>query len=74
MIISKLIEQLQEIKDREGDIEVTTTGSLIPDGQDAAGNDNANIPLAFESTVETLIVQKPGGNFDKKRVRLYWQC
>ena len=60
--ISQLIENLERLKEREGDIEVTTTGTTTPE-------DGWNV---FESTVETLMVHD-GGNIGK-RVRLYWQC
>jgi hypothetical protein len=45
MIISDLIEQLEKIKKEEGDIQVTCTHSLLPEGQDI-----------FETTVENLIM------------------
>lgn len=63
MKISALIKELREIKKREGDIEVTCTGSFLRD-------DHARIPDVFETTVENLIVTN-GGNFNEKRVRLW---
>lgn len=64
MIISKLVEQLLAIKEKEGDIEVTCTGSGSPDD-----GDEAILPKVFETTVENLQV----GEHTKigKRVRLY---
>lgn len=63
MKISKLIEQLQQLKKREGDIEVTCTGSMLEDGH------GGPIPDVYETTVENLIV-RDGGDLGK-RVRLY---
>ena len=65
MLISNLIEQLQQIKAETGDIEVTTLGTLNrEDGEDV-----------FESTVESMGVLK--GEFGRSgqttRLRLYWQ-
>ena len=50
MKIDELIERLQEVKRTEGNIEVTTTGSLQADGDGPMGTD------AFETTVENLQV------------------
>ena len=71
MKISELIEQLQIIKRREGDIQVTCT---------AAGPEcphSTPIPKVYESTVENLRVlteaatPSRSGNLGK-RVRLWW--
>lgn len=52
MKISELIRQLDAIKQTEGDIEVTCTGSTLPDGHGKLGT----MPDVFETTVENLIV------------------
>lgn len=51
MKISRLIKELQAIKKKEGDIEVTCTGSTIPDRKEWDTD-------VFESTVENLIVNR----------------
>ena len=63
MKISELVEQLKDIKQREGDIEVSCTGSTLPDDH------GGPIPDVFETTVENLIVgdHKTIG----RRVRLF---
>jgi hypothetical protein len=50
MRISAIIEQLQEILEKEGDIEGTCTGSTLRDGH------GGPVPDVFESTVENLEV------------------
>lgn len=52
MRISKLIEELQKIKEKHGDIEVTCTGSSLRDS-----DHDDPIPNVFESTVHHLFVQ-----------------
>lgn len=54
MIISKLQEELERIRQKEGDIEVTCTGSLLPDGEcrECGKGD------VFETTLENLIVNR----------------
>jgi hypothetical protein len=47
--ISELINQLHEIWNREGNIEVTCTGSTLLDGE-------GPMPDVFETTVENLEV------------------
>ncbi len=51
MRISRLIEELQNIKEKHGDIEVTCTGSSLRDSKH-----NEPLPNVFESTVETFRV------------------
>ncbi len=69
MKISELIEQLQAVKKREGNIEVTCTGSFLPD-------QFCPLPDVFETTVENLTVGtwKRGAGKDAeiigRRVRL----
>ncbi len=60
MKISQLIRELKEIKQQEGDIEVTCTGSATDD-----------YPDIFETTVETLVIKQPDETFKTKRVRVY---
>ncbi len=50
MRISDVVEELLRVKDTEGDIEVTCTGSTLPDGH------GGPIPDVFETTVENFIV------------------
>lgn len=78
MKISKLIEELSRIKEAQGDIEVTCTGSTLRDGFSAAsmsmirstGNEPRNLPSdVFETTVENLIVHNDSSNLGH-RVRL----
>lgn len=47
MKISKLIEELERIKEAQGDIEVTRIGSTLPDDDDK----HKVIPDVFETTV-----------------------
>lgn len=61
MKVSSLIKELRKIKKREGDIEVTCTGTLSGD----------KFPDVYETTVENLIVREPDNIFKEKRVRLY---
>jgi len=49
MTISELIAQLQVVIVAEGNIEVTCTGSALPDGYPGGA-----LPDIFETTVETL--------------------
>jgi hypothetical protein len=75
MIISKLIEELERVKAREGDIEVTCTACTYPDGYDFTEK-RLRVPQdglsdVYETTCDTLIVKQPNDVFDKKRVRLY---
>ena len=62
MQIDDLIDKLQAVRKAEGNIEVTCTACLRPDGDGTAGE-------PFESTVENFKVHKmPGVG---KVVRLY---
>lgn len=61
MRISKLIEELERTKSKEGDIETTCTWSTLPE-------DKKPLPDVFETTVEHLQVgEHPNIG---KRVRL----
>lgn len=51
--------------EREGDIEVTCTGSNLPDDH------GGPIPDVYETTVENSIVHRDKSVFGKKRVRMY---
>jgi len=67
MLISQLVEALNKCKAKEGDIEVTCTGAVVPDGFSTGAG-----PDVFESTVETLkVLRETKGTLDK-RVRLYF--
>lgn len=66
MKISKMIEELQRLQERHGDLEVTCTAAYKPDENDKA------FPDVFESTAETLHVTN-SNNFGK-HVRVLWQC
>jgi hypothetical protein len=48
MKISELISKLKKLKEVEGDIEVTCTGSYLPDGY------GGPVPDVFETTVVDL--------------------
>jgi hypothetical protein len=63
MKIDHLVETLLQIRKIEGNIDVTCTGSTLPDDYGGV------VPDVFESTVENLIV----GDHKKigRRVRLY---
>lgn len=67
MKISKLLKELREIKKSHGDIEVTCTGSTLPD-EDC--NKTCGFPAVYETTVETLIVTETHPRFGKA-VRLW---
>jgi hypothetical protein len=68
MKISDLIERLQDIMGEEGDIEVTCTGSTLPDDH---GKRGLIVGDVFETTVENLIVRQDDKYEGRKRVRLY---
>ncbi len=63
MFIDDLIEKLKKVRAVEGNIQVTCTGSLLPDDH------GKPIPDVFESTVENFQV----GEHPKigRRVRLF---
>lgn len=65
MKISELIDQLERTREREGDIEVTCTGSTLPDDSRPTG-----LSDVFETTVETIVILD-GGAMRFKRARLY---
>lgn len=69
MLISELIRELQKVRSKEGDIEVTCTASTLNDGH------GGGIPDVCESTVETLVIVKGAplgrGGDCPTRVRLY---
>jgi len=48
MKISELMKELKKMQENVGDVEVTCTASLLPDGYGGV------IPDVFESTVENL--------------------
>jgi hypothetical protein len=72
MKISRLIEQLENIKKAQGDIEVTCTGSLLPDGYSASFGDVSEVGPSdiFETTVENIVVRNDSSDLGH-RVRLY---
>lgn len=63
MKISELVDQLQQVLERYGDIEVTCTGSDLEEGPPLTSS-------TFETTVENLVVTD-GGIFGGTRVRLW---
>lgn len=63
MKVSSLIKKLQKVKEVYGDIEVTCTGSLLPDGS------GGTPPDVFETTVENFEFFD-GGRLGR-RVRLF---
>jgi hypothetical protein len=66
MKISKMIEELQRLQKRHGDLEVTVTAAMKPDENDKV------FPDVFESTAETLKVVSSNGF--GPHVRIFWQC
>jgi len=64
MRISKVIERLSDILEREGDIETTCTASTLEDDH------GGPIPDVFESTVENFVVGE-NPKFGGKKVRIY---
>lgn len=70
MQIDDVIEQLQAIRETEGNIEVTCTAATLPDGY--SSKNLPNLPDVYESTVEHFqVLKEPKGSL-KKRVRLYF--
>ncbi len=70
MKISDLVEKLNRLKDKHGDIEVVMQGTLLKDGFSV--NNSEIMPDVFPSTVETLEFQET--KCHGKSIRLYWQC
>lgn len=71
MKITRLVEELERVREKHGDIEVTVTASLLSDGYSLGSL--RNLPDVFESTCENLILQEePAGCLNFKRVRLYF--
>lgn len=65
MKINQLIEELTSMRKRHGNIQVTCTGTTLPDDKD-------NFPNVFETTVENLVLQEGGENWNgTRRIRLY---
>lgn len=71
MLISELIEQLERVKDEDGDLEVTMQGSLLEDGYKAR-KDSAIVDV-FESTVCSMRVYDKDDFVIPHRLRLFWQ-
>jgi hypothetical protein len=70
MKVSDLIEQLECIERKHGDIEVTCTASTDGDSESSHPQMTGG---CFESTVENLIVRDQDDKWKHgKRVRLYW--
>ena len=70
MNISDLITELEMMKLKHGNIEVTMQGTLLEDG--FSQTESKVIPDVFESTVETLMLYEKDDSLGK-RVRLFWQ-
>lgn len=70
MMLSKVIERLTEIFEKEGDMQTTCTGVIIPE----SGPEMA-IPDVFETTLENFIIKtepSPRDTFaNVKRLRFY---
>jgi len=69
MKISRLIEELERIERKHGDIEVTCTASTDSDSKAAHPQISGG---CFESTVENLQIQEPSEKWNEARLRLYW--
>lgn len=63
MKIDNLIEELNKIKEKHGNLEVTCTGSLLEDG-------TCGLDPIYETTVENLIVST--NKVFGTRVRVYF--
>jgi hypothetical protein len=73
MKISTLIERLNEVMEREGDLEVTCTHSTIPDGHDRHLKEASHQAFAdaIETTVENLVTTNTMPDvFGPKHVRV----
>lgn len=69
MKINQLIEELERIREAQGNIEVTTTVSLLQDGYEMEGGPVADV---FETNVENPMVRVQSGSSNLwLRVRLY---
>ncbi len=76
MLLSEHIKQMQELFEEIGDVEVTMTGTFLPDGTSVLNGFSSTMPDVFESTVcSHQILETPFGRDKKptKRVRLMWQ-
>lgn len=73
MIISKLIEELERELKREGDIECTQIGTVLPESSGPCSVDHDPNADVFESTICTLIVREDTPGWKGKRVLLCWQ-
>jgi hypothetical protein len=67
MKIDQVIEELRSVRKEHGNIEVTCTGSTLPD-QDP--NMTCGVPNVFETTVETVRVNEQHSRHGKA-VRLW---
>jgi len=66
MKISKLVRALKTMQNKHGDVEVTCTGSSLPDWERQRGK---GLPDVFETTVEKLEFRSQGDLAE--RVRLW---
>ncbi len=85
MKISSLIEQLQDIQESQGDIEVVMTATMLPEGfykdkelEEHMRGSSTDMSDVFVSTVETLRVEYCSNIIElensTKCVKLYWQA
>ena len=65
MIISRLNERLEQVKEREGDIEVTCTHSTVREKPEDP------FSRTFEATVENVTIEINAKGGLTKRVRLW---
>ena len=72
MKVDKLIEELNRVRKEHGNIEVTCTGSLLPDGYRLYADGSYSPADVFETTVEKLIVNEFHPRHEKA-VRLFSQ-
>lgn len=70
MLLSEVIERLTKILEKEGDMQTTCTGALIPD----SGLDKL-LPDVYETTVENFIILTEANSRNafagEKRLRIY---
>ena len=69
MLIDDIMAELERVKVEHGNIEVTCTGSLLPDGYSRTPMNGGDI---YETTIENFRVFEVGDKgLDFKRVRVY---
>lgn len=73
MLISELEALLAQERKREGDIQVTMQGTLLPNGYSRTGSTIEKLSDVFESTIEQGMIIEKDDDLGK-RLQLFWQC